>query len=169
MNDARFEAAWSAYARSVMRYSTYSTGSSEAAEDVTAETFARFLARGERVTAENVEAWLIRVARNLCASYHRDAKRRRALEQRLAAGLPREDSWQRPDSWEYVRRLKEAERLVVYLRIAEDRPFADVGRIVGKSEAAVKMTFYRALERLRRDMQRDAAPTNNLEGGADYA
>lgn len=169
MDDARFEAAWSAYAPSVLRYSTYSTGSSEAGEDVTAETFSRFLARGERVADVNVEAWLIRVARNLCASYHRDNKRRRQLEERVAAGLPREDSWQRPDSWEYVRRLKEAERLVVYLRVAEGRPFAEIGRITAKSEAAVKMTFYRAIERLRRNMQCDAAHSTTLEGGADYA
>jgi RNA polymerase sigma factor (sigma-70 family) len=169
VDDAKFKAAWEAHAPAVLRYCTYSTGSSDAGQDVAAETFARFLAKGGRVADERVEAWLIRVARNLCANHHRDAKRRDGLEQRLAANPVASDGWVRPDSWEYVRRLKENERLAVYLRVAEDRSFADVARILGKSESAAKMTFYRAIERLRRDMQRDGVgATASLQGGADY-
>jgi RNA polymerase sigma factor (sigma-70 family) len=169
VDDAKFEAAWEAHGSAVLRYCTYSTGSSDAGQDVAAETFARFLAKGERVADELVEAWLIRVARNLCANHHRDAKRRGLLEQRLADDHVAIGGWVRPDSWEYVRRLKESERLVVYLRVAEDRSFADVARLLGKSESAAKMTFYRAIERLRRDMQRDGVgATASLQGGADY-
>lgn len=169
MDDTRFERAWSAYGSAVLRYCTYSTGSCDAGEDVAAETFARFLAKGERVPDDGVEAWLIRVARNLCSSHHRAAKRRRLLEVRLAEE-PHDvtDEWQRPGSWEYVRRLKETERLAVYLRIAEDRSFADVARILGKSESAAKMTFYRAIDRLRRDMQgEEPGQQTSLLGGAD--
>lgn len=171
MDDAKFEEAWSACGPAVLRYCTYSTGSPQDGEDVLVETFARYLAKGDHVAPANVEAWLIRVARNLCANHHLGAKRRRALESRLAEGLSAETSgWTRPESWEYVRRLKETERLVVYLRIAEDRSFSDVARLVGRSEGAVKMTFYRAIDRLRRDMKRDGAgPDLTLEGGTEYA
>lgn len=169
MDDERFESAWGAHGPAVLRYCTYSTGSSQEGEDVAAETFARFLAKGDHVAPEYVEAWLIRVARNLCASYHRAAKRRDALESRLAQQAPvGTGEWTRPDSWEHVRRLSEAERLAIYLRIAEDRSFADIARLVGKSESATKMTFYRAIDRLRRDMQRDGVgPDTTLVGGAD--
>jgi RNA polymerase sigma-70 factor (ECF subfamily) len=170
VDDDRFGSAWSAHGPAVLRYCTYSTGSSQEGEDVAAETFIRFLAKGDRVPAERVEAWLIRVARNLCASHHREAKRRNRLGSRLAeqpaAGT---GEWVRPDSWEYVRRLKETERLAVYLRVAEDRSFADVARLLGKSEAAAKMTFYRAVDRLRAEMERDSAgPATTLVGGADH-
>ena len=169
MDDERFESAWSAHGPAVLRYCTYSTGSSQEGEDVAAETFIRFLVKGEHVAPESLEAWLIRVARNLCATHHRVAKRRRLLESHLADGLPTEiEAWVRPDSWEYVRRLKETERLAIYLRIAEDRSFADIARLLGKSEGAVKMTFYRAIDRLRREMKRDgASPDAAFVGGAD--
>jgi RNA polymerase sigma-70 factor (ECF subfamily) len=169
VDDEQFESAWDAHGPAVLRYCTYSTGSSQEGEDVAAETFARFLAKGAHVAPERVEAWLIHVARNLCASHHRAAKRRVMLETRIAQQAPvHADEWTRPASWEYVRRLSEPERLAVYLRIAEDRSFADIARLVGRSEGATKMTFYRAIDRLRRDMQRPGAgPDTTLVGGAD--
>jgi RNA polymerase sigma-70 factor, ECF subfamily len=170
VDDEKFESAWSAHGPAVLRYCTFSTGSSQEGEDVAAETFIRFLAKGDRVPPERVEAWLIRVARNLCVSHHRDAKR----QTRLGTQLAEESSagtgeWVRPDSWEYVQRLNETERLAVYLRIAEDRTFADIARLLKKSEAAAKMTFYRALDRVRAEMERDGSGrATTLVGGADH-
>jgi RNA polymerase sigma-70 factor (ECF subfamily) len=170
VDDEKFESAWSAHGPAVLRYCTYSTGSSQEGEDVAAETFVRLLAKGDRVPPDHLEAWLIRVARNLCASYHRDAKRRCRVGSLLATQPPpAPGEWVRPDSWEYVRRLKETERLAVYLRVAEDRSFADVARILEKSEAATKMAFYRAIDRLRSDMERDNADlATTIVGGADH-
>lgn len=169
MDDDRFESVWSAHGPAVLRYCTYSMGSSQEGEDVAAETFARFLVRGDHVAPEYAEAWLIRVARNLCASRYRAVRRQGALESRIAEETAVDtDGWTRPDSWEYVRLLNEAQRLIIYLRVAEDRSFADIARIVGKSESATKMAFYRAIDRLRRDMQRDGAGSDStLVGGAD--
>ncbi len=169
MDDERFESAWNAHAPAVLRYCTYSTGSSQEGEDVAAETFARFLARSDRIPLERTEAWLIRVAHNLCVSRHRSARRRSAAEARLGQqDADQADAWQHPDSWEYVRRLREPERLVIYFRIAEDRPFAQIARLVGKSESAVKMTFYRAIDRLRHDMECEGAGADTtLVGGAE--
>lgn len=168
LDDGRFESAWSAYGAAVLRYCTYSTGSSHTGEDVAAETFARFLARGDKVPAEHTEAWLIRVARNLCVTHHRAARRQDALATRLG----REPTgnvvaWERPDSWEPVRRLREPERLVLYLRIAEDRPFAEIALLTDRSESAVKMTFYRAIDRLRKDMQYETQADTTVEGGVE--
>ena len=170
MDDEKFESAWSAHGPAVLRYCTFSTASSQEGEDVAAETFIRFLAKGDHLPPERIEAWLIRVARNLCVSHHRDAKRRIRLGSQLSAQAPEQTGeWVRPDSWEYVQRLNETERLAVYLRIAEDRSFADIARLLRKSEAAAKMTFYRALDRLRAEMERDSAgPATTLAGGADH-
>jgi RNA polymerase sigma factor (sigma-70 family) len=169
VDDDRFESVWSKHGPAVLRYCTYSTGSPQEGEDIAADTFIRFLAKGDRVAPEHTEAWLIRVARNLCATHHRTAKRRRRLESHLAQGLTAEIAgWSRPDVWEYARRLKEADRLAIYLRVAEDRSFADMARLLRRTEGSAKMTFYRAIDRLRREIERDGAgqyatPT----GGAD--
>lgn len=167
MDDERFESAWGAYGPAVLRYCTYSTGSSHSGEDLASETFARFLAKGDRVPVGHTEAWLIRVARNLCVSYHRSAQRLSALEARLESVYPeRETGWQADGTWEYVRALNENARLVVYLRVAEDRAFADIARVVRRSESATKMIYYRALDRLRQQMtSEDGSACNNIGGG----
>ncbi|MDO8964429.1 MAG: sigma-70 family RNA polymerase sigma factor [Coriobacteriia bacterium] len=171
VTDDRFEAAWSGYGSSVLRYCVYSTGTREAGEDVAAETFARFLAKGAAVPAERTEAWLLTVARNLCASHHRSAFRALRLIGRIVDS-PRSEpgsAWRDGPAWEAAQRLSEQQRLTVYLRVVEERPFAEVAELTGKSEAATKMTFYRAMERLRRDVCRErAGGDGSLVGGAEH-
>jgi RNA polymerase sigma-70 factor (ECF subfamily) len=171
VDDARFEGVWSAHGPAVLRYCTYATGSSHDGEDVAAETFLRFLAKGDDVAPDRTEAWLIRVASNLCASRYRAVTRGHALVSRLASHVrPETSESPEHDSWEYVRGLKEKERLTVYLHLAEDRSFVDIARLTGRSQSAVKMTFYRAIERLRQTMESDGAgPHATFVGGADCA
>jgi RNA polymerase sigma-70 factor (ECF subfamily) len=154
-----FERAYAAHGACVLRYATYSAGSRQAAEDIAAEAWARYLEKGAHVPADRVEAWLIRVTRNLCATHHRATVRARLLEARIAETGPQPaDGWTQPEVWQHIRRLSEPERLAIYLRVVEERSFSDVARLLGKSEGAAKMTFYRALERLRREMEDASAP-----------
>ena len=171
VNSGALEVAYAAHGASVLRYATYSAGSRQVAEDIAAEAWARYLERGERVPADRVEAWMIRVTRNLCASHHRAAARSRLLETRIAESTPEPaDGWTQPDVWNQVRTLSEPERLAIYLRIVEERPFPDMARLLGKSEGAAKMTFYRALRRLRTQMEAAVASEELVVvGGAENA
>jgi RNA polymerase sigma-70 factor (ECF subfamily) len=151
----RFERVWTACAAEIFRYCEFSCGSRHAAEDLAAETFARFLSRGEHVDEDGVEAWLFTVARNLCVSFHRASARDIARTRRFADTLPKETGgWVDRDVWSLVARLSERERLVIYLHTVEQREFQEVAAVLGKSQSAVKMTYYRAMERLRRDLAR---------------
>jgi RNA polymerase sigma-70 factor (ECF subfamily) len=151
----RFERVWTACAAKIFRYCEFSSGSRQAAEDLVAETFARFLSRGEHVDDGGVEAWLFTVARNLCVSYHRASTRDIARVRRIAETIPREPGgWTDREVWSLVARLSERERLVIYLHTVEQREFQEVAGVLGKSQSAVKMTYYRAMERLRRDLAR---------------
>jgi RNA polymerase sigma-70 factor (ECF subfamily) len=51
-----------------------------------------------------------------------------------------------------VHALEEPGREVVYLRIFGDLSFAEIGRVLGKSENWARVTFYRAKEKLRKDV-----------------
>jgi RNA polymerase sigma-70 factor (ECF subfamily) len=178
LGEARFDAVYVKYGASILRYCVYSAGSAHDGEDITAEVFARLLVKGEHVPDERAEAWLFTVARNLCVSHHRNAARRGTLERRLAAaalvdaasnGIDESGAaWGDPAIWDCLRCLDEKAGQVVYLRVVEDRPFAEIARLVGKREGATKMMFYRALERLRRDMERDSVRANaGLAGGVE--
>ncbi|HET6352551.1 MAG TPA: RNA polymerase sigma factor [Coriobacteriia bacterium] len=166
VDDMRFERVYAAHGPAVLRYCAYSLGSRDRAEDVAAEVFARYLERGDRLDDERVEGWLIRVARNLCASQHRSITRDRKLAEAASRQMPSADTWSDPDWWELVREeLGEAERLVVYLRAVEDRPFSDIARVTGKGQSAVKMTFYRAAEKLRSRYEREFATLRSAVPG----
>ncbi len=54
-----------------------------------------------------------------------------------------------------LRKLPEAQRRVVVLKLLEGRPFAEIARLVGTSEAASRMRFMRGLERLRDELERE--------------
>lgn len=171
MDEVRFEHAWRKHSSAVLRYCTYSVGSIDVAEDLAAETFARFLAKGDRVPEERTEAWLIRVARNLCVSHHRSVQRGRTLLARIGeAPAPQADGWADPAEWQCVSQLSERQRLVLFLRVVEERSFAEVARAMGVSEAAAKMTFHRAVRRLRRVMPHPGLHREDeLERGAGRA
>ena len=168
VDDERFERVWRFYGATVLRYCRFAAGSHEAGEDVAADTFTAFLERGERVGDENVEAWLFTVARNECRSRHR----RSALWDHL---LPRllQPSAVGPESVTptelaaLLEPLTAEERLAVYLRVVEGRPFADVAKVLHKSQDATKKTVYRALGRLRRTLG-PAAPTLLNRGGVEH-
>ena len=75
MDEERFEAAWRTHGASLLRYCRFAIGSPDAGEDIAAETFARFLQRGDTVAGDKVEAWLFTVAHNLIRTHQRKASR----------------------------------------------------------------------------------------------
>jgi RNA polymerase sigma-70 factor (ECF subfamily) len=150
VDDKRFEDAWRAHGGSILRYCRFAAGSPETGEDIAAETFARFLQRGDRVEDDKIEAWLFTVARNLVRSHQRSASRWLSLLPQLGRAVQgATHSEYTTDLAELLEPLGPTQRLAVYLRVIEDRPFAQVARITRQSEAAAKKTVYRALAQLR--------------------
>lgn len=168
VDDQEFEDAWHVHGASILRYCRFAVGSHDTGEDLAAETFARFLQRGEGVASEKVEAWLFTVARNLVRSHQRRASRWLSVRTRLPrTDQPSADAQLDSSLAELLEPLGPGERLAVYLRIIEDRPFAEVAQITSKSEAATKKTVYRALERLRRIDER-SKQTISHRGGVEH-
>lgn len=168
VDDTRFERAYSTYGPTVLRYCAYSLGSRDLAEDVAAEVFTRYLQHGARLDDARLESWLIRVARNLCASQHRAVARDRRLLAKIPKPPPDPDAWSDPSWWDSTSSLKEDERLVVYLRAVEDRSFAEIAHITNRGQSAVKMAFYRAAEKLRRHYPREATVPSPALGGVEH-
>jgi RNA polymerase sigma-70 factor (ECF subfamily) len=150
--------------RDVMyRYCLARTGGAHDAEDLVADVFLRAMQALDRYEDRGLPfvAFLYRVARNAAVDRARrkrpdmsiedlpthpdsgqnvEAEAQRALERRaLAAALSR---------------LKEEYREVLLLRFVEGYPAADVGRMTGRSEGAVRTLQHRALERLRTELEK---------------
>lgn len=171
MEQDRFEKLYREHGASVVRYCTFSAGSWQDGEDIAAEVFSRLVTKGDGIADAHVAPWLFTVARNLCRSHHRAARRRQHLNDRIARGsAPTAPAWTDPALWRYLAALNERSRLVVYLHAVEGRPFGEIAALTASSTSAVKMTHYRALERLRRSMAADGVTrAADLLGGPNDA
>lgn len=167
VDDERFERVWRTHGASLLRYCRFAVASPEIGEDLAAETFAAFLQKGDRVADEHVEAWLFTVARNACRSHHRRSTRwDLLLPQLMQPSEAATGARTHTDVIALLEPLTSDERLAVYLRIVEERPFAEVAKVLRKSRDATKKIVYRALRRLRCTLE-PATPGVLHDGGVE--
>jgi RNA polymerase sigma-70 factor, ECF subfamily len=136
----------------LLGFCAFRLGSRQDAEDVVAETFARLLTHGGPSAPEKIPAWLFVVARNLCADHDRRARHTGAMPD----GSPEpsaEPVWTDFIVRDALHPLNATQQQVVYLRAIEDLTFADIARLLGRSEMAVKMQYHRAMKRVRRELE----------------
>lgn len=160
VDELDFTRLYQRHARDVHRFAWYLSGSAAAADEVTAETFARaWTARG-RIRVGSVKAYLLMIARNLC----RDEERRSPPAQLpeaaeladTAAGQQRslEARVELERVLRALRELPEVDRAVISLATMEGLSHQAIAEVVGLSTAAVKVRIHRA--RLRLSAARDA-------------
>lgn len=164
------------YAHAVYRYVYYRLGDAERAEDVTADVFVRALEALPRFRERGLpfSAWLYRVAAARVADDFRRKRRRPAeplpLEMAESAAGPEEvaeERWRAEQLQRLVRCLPEVQQQVLILRFVERLSHAEVARIIGRSEGAVRVIQYRALRELRRllEQEDEAAYGTNRHAG----
>jgi RNA polymerase sigma-70 factor, ECF subfamily len=133
-------------------------GDAEDARDLVQETFLRAARALRSVPAEEpgAEAWLVRVAVNLC----RDRYRRRAIRQSHAAPMPREVAGGDEEGPLLARRAIEAallalpprRRAVIVLHELEGRPAAEVAALLGLRPVTVRWHLALARRELARQL-----------------
>ena len=136
------------YAQMVYRTAYARTGSKTDAEDVVQEEFLRLVrARPSFRDEEHGKAWLLRVAANCTNDLFRLPWRKR--EDPLRPSMAAEEGPEPSGVLEAVLALPEKYRLVVHLYYYEELSTAEIGRIIGRSEGAVRSRLFRAKRMLR--------------------
>jgi RNA polymerase sigma-70 factor (ECF subfamily) len=152
------------YAEPIYRYLYRYVGNAAQAEDLTSEVFVRLLQvlDTSRAPRDRLQGWLYRVAHNLAMDWFRRQGKQatQALEEDLAAaGQPLsiqvEEREARQRLRMAIRQLTPDQQQVVLLRFGEGLKTAEVGRLLGKSEGAVKILQHRAIRRLRKLLDRE--------------
>jgi len=152
------------YVSRIYTYIYYRTGNSADAEDLTARVFYRAMRHigNYRHRGLPFSAWLYRIAHNLVANWHRDNSRRREI--------PLDDAvlgWYLGDHPEHeLLESEERERLLyvirclpadrqqlLILKFVEHFSNAEIGKIMGRSEGAVKSLYHRTLLNLREEYE----------------
>ena len=118
------------------------------AEDITQEALYRMLRHWGTVSRyEAPEAWVRRVAIRIAMREAQRAATRRVKEQ-LGQPTRPEPEQPDPDVARAVAALAPMQRAAVVLYYWEDRPVAEIARVLGVSVSTVKQHLYRARHRL---------------------
>ncbi|MBI2955344.1 MAG: sigma-70 family RNA polymerase sigma factor [Chloroflexi bacterium] len=154
-----FAALYDKYFLRVYRYVARRVGTQQDAEDVAAQVFIEALdGLSEYKHRNSFAAWLFTIARNKIADHYRRRKAEVPLD---STGEPElESSSPLPEHLvirnerlrflaSALRKLSVDKQEVLTLRFFAELKYSEIAHVVGKSEAAVKMMVYRALDDLR--------------------
>jgi RNA polymerase sigma-70 factor, ECF subfamily len=147
------------YQPSVYRFVYYRTRSQALAEDLTSETFLRALRNmsGFRWQGKDFGAWLMTIARNLCADHFKAGRTR--LEQTTDDMAAHDDATESPENavlagltnrvlLDGLRQLSDEQRDCLIMRFLQGLSIAETAEILGRSEGAVKQLQLRGVRNL---------------------
>jgi RNA polymerase sigma-70 factor (ECF subfamily) len=160
-----FGALYETYVDKIYQYIFYRTGNRYDAEDLTAKTFYKALANLKRYRHRGLpfSAWLYRIAHNLVANWHRDRKRRAGvpLDSLAMVGKGEQSAEEFVESSERsavvkgaISRLPLDRQELLVLKYATDMSNREIGKVMGRSEGAIKALYHRTLTALRKDLER---------------
>ncbi len=162
---AAFSELYRLYADNIYRYLFFRVRLDSDAQDLTAQVFLNAWQAIRRYRQQEVPflVWLYAIARNLLINFNRQQRRhpQTALTDGLAGRLSSHEETNNPQSIAQRRaaneelvaafeRLNDEQQQVIFYRFVENWSHADLARLMGKSEGAVRAMQFRALETLRR-------------------
>jgi RNA polymerase sigma-70 factor (ECF subfamily) len=173
--DRAFSDLYRAHLRDVYSYSYYRVGNHHDAEDLTEQAFLQAYRHFERARRESngrpLRPWLIRIAHNLAANYHRDRSRRpeaniEAVEppahphdtEQIVAG--------REELRSVLRRLddlSDERRDALIMRFALDMSNREIARALGKTDGATKVLIHRAIRQLEELIAAEDEPEEEFD------
>jgi RNA polymerase sigma-70 factor, ECF subfamily len=163
--DREFSDLYRAHLRDVYSYSYYRIGNHHDAEDLTEQTFLQAYRHFERAQREAngrpLRPWLIRIAHNLAANYHRDRSRKPQTQLEDASVLSEPHATaelvEQREELEHVLAgvadLPEDRREALIMRFALGMDNREIARALGRSEGATKVLIHRAIKQLERSLQ----------------
>lgn len=148
------------YVNKIYNYVYYRIGNQHDAEDLTARTFYRALDHVERYVDQGApfSAWLYRIAHNLVANWHRDQSRRKiislediklSVQRRQGPDQMAEQNEEKDELLAAIRRLPPDRQQLLILKFVEGMSNAEIGKVMDRSEGAIKSLYHRTLLSLR--------------------
>jgi len=163
-NPAAFTDLYDRYVDRVYRYVYYRVTSQSDSEDITQEVFVRAWKNIHKYQQRGrpFAAWLFAIARNLITDHYRNRKNLVLLDdvanstQVDGVDLQKEaeDSFDRTQVRSAVAKLKGDRQRVIRLRFIDGFSYEEIAQILKKSEGAIRVIQYRALQDLRRILMR---------------
>lgn len=164
----RFSKIYNTYSEQIYRFIYIKVDTRETAEDLTSEVFVRFwktFQKNGHDRIENPKAFLYRMAKNSIVDFYRGrpilrplsdqdipetADKTQELEKREMALSDQEQIMA------VIRTLKDEYQDVILWYYIDQMPVGEIAEILEKSENAVRVTIFRAMEELRKNFPKDS-------------
>lgn len=144
MNPELVHTWYECYKNGIFRYALSILKDTGLAEDVLQEVFLRLLSGKYRVHPGREQAWLYKVARNLCY----DILRKRNWETGTLSEISSQGSY---EYIEMIASLDKTEQEIVTLKIVGGLTHKEIARVLGFSVHASKKRYERAIQKLREE------------------
>lgn len=143
-----FHEIYERYSKDVHRYCFWLSASSEEADDLTSETFARAWVGRDEIRTETVRAYLFAIARNLFLNEKRVANRNVELSNEQVDANPGlqeivETRLELDRAMRAVQSLPEVERTAFLLRVQHELTYDEIARILRLPLTNVKVKIHR--------------------------
>ncbi len=147
-----FSELYARHSSRIYAYCRYVFRDREQAEDIFQETFMRFFESAQKDReVENVPAYLLIIARNLCLNAKRDKRDTVTLEDYHQISQDR--SLERKEMLELIdtamELLPDDYREAFFLREYEDMPYAEIANILNTTPVTVRIRVTRARQKIR--------------------
>jgi RNA polymerase sigma factor (sigma-70 family) len=161
MRSDTFERLFEEHSERLFSFLAYRTGNRALAEDLLSETFERVLRSRQRFDPRrgSERRWLYTIALNLLRdNARRQTHEERALQHAGAGTTPAEADpglaavEHRDELHRALALLNDDEREAIALRFGADLKLRDVARVLGEGESAIEGRIYRALRKLRDEL-----------------
>jgi len=158
-NLGQFGALYDFYAEKIYRFVYFRVRHKETAQDLVSQTFFKALEgiKSFDLTKGNFSSWLYRIAKNNLIDYWRTQKVHFDIDNLW--DLSSEDNLAYDaEIKEKIQRVKEClvkldgwHREIIIMKIWDGLTHKEISEILGKSEPSIKMTFSRAMGKLRKE------------------
>lgn len=149
------------YARTVYKFLLSKTHNEDIAEELTQETFYQAIKSIHRYDGScKLSTWLCAIAKNQLLAYQRKHPTEESIDdyQNLSMENVEAEVFDRMQRIELMKKLHvcpEPFREILYLRIFGSLSFKEIGEIMGKTENWARVNFYRAKERLKKEVEKN--------------
>jgi RNA polymerase sigma factor (sigma-70 family) len=148
-----FQSLLDAHRSDVYRFCVAMVGAVDA-DDCFQETWIAALRAYPRLRqADNLRAWLLRIAQNKAIDAHRARSRRPVPVESVpeSAAPPPAASNNRPELWARVRELPTKQRTAVFCREVLGMPYSELALLLDCSEDAARRSVHEGLKKLRKE------------------
>lgn len=156
-DNSAFGQLYDKYIKKIYDFIYYKTHHKQTAEDLTSDTFFKALSKINSfdATKGTFQAWLYQIARNTVIDHYRSSKEfiniddAWDIEVNVSSAAHLDQQATLTEVKKYISKLSSEQRDIVIMRIWGEMSYQEIAQVLGKTEAACKMSFSRTISKIR--------------------